>query len=205
MDFVAPIVEGHGEVEAVPALLYRILETEKLACNLRVNPPIRVKASSFLRDEGYFRKYVALAAEKAAQQRGAVLVLLDCEDACPAELGPDLLRRAKSVRDDVVVLVALAYREYETWFVAAAESLRGLQGLSQDSEAPRCPEKIRDAKGWLGERMRFGYDPLMHQRDFTKRFDLQKARANHSFNRLYKRLTELLRAAKDASRQISGP
>lgn len=195
MLFVAPIVEGHGEVEAVPALLHRIADSVRWAGGLRVNPPIRVKSGSFLQDESYFRKQVALAAAKAAQWGGAVLILLDCEDDCPAELGPNLLQRAKAVRDDVVILVALAYREYETWFVTAAKSLRGLHGLPDDLEAPQSPEKIRDAKGWLGARMTFGYDPVMHQLDFTRRFNLEEARSNASFHRFYQRVAELLKTA----------
>ena len=37
--------------------------------------------------------------------------------------------RAAAVRGDVTITVALAYREYETWFLAAANSLRGVGGL----------------------------------------------------------------------------
>jgi len=192
MQFVAPIVEGHGEVEAVPALLHRIAASAGVARDLRVNPPIRVKSRSFLQDDGYFRKQVALAAAKAAQSGGAVLILLDCEDECPATLGPDLPRRARAVRDDVAIIVALAYREYETWFVTAASSLRGLHGLPHDLVSPELPEKIRDAKGWLGARMTFGYDPVIHQLEFTRRFDLDQAMRNPSFHRFYRRIRELL-------------
>ena len=95
MRYVAPIVEGHGEVEALPALLHRIATLAAVEGTLRVNPPIRVKSGSFLHDHDYFSKQIALAAAKAAQGGGAVLILLDCEDDCPATLGPDLLRRAQ--------------------------------------------------------------------------------------------------------------
>ena len=124
MPFVAPIVEGHGEVEAVPALLHRIARRASFQGLLRVNPPIRVKQGSFVNDDEYFRNQVRLAAAKAAQENGSVLILLDCDDDCPARLGPELLRRAKEGRSDVDMFVALAYREFETWFIAAAHSLR---------------------------------------------------------------------------------
>jgi len=183
MPYIAPIVEGHGEVEAVPALLHRIAILAGVEGTLRVNAPIRVKAGSFLRDHDYFRKQVALAAAKAAQGGGVVLILLDCEDDCPATLGPDLLRRAKAVRGDVAVIVALAYREYETWFITAVRSLRGVRGLPHDLDPPPAPESIRDAKGWLGKHMAFGYDPVIHQLEFSRKLDLEQARANSSFNR----------------------
>jgi hypothetical protein len=95
---MASVVEGHGEVEALPALIRRIAESIGFAGDLRVNPPIRVKSGSFLNDEDYFRKYVALAAGKAVANGGSLLILLDCEDDCPGTLGPALLRRAQAVR-----------------------------------------------------------------------------------------------------------
>ena len=191
MLYLVPIVEGHGEVEALPALLYRIACVEAFQGLLRVNSPIRVKSGSFLNVPDYFRKYVTLAAAKAAQKDGSVLILLDCEDNCPGTLGPNLVQRALSVRADVDILVVLAYREYETWFMAAALSLRGLRGLPHDLDPPPAPDAIRDAKGWLGSRMEERYDPITHQLEFTRAFDLTQARSNQSFNRFYHRIRSL--------------
>ena len=192
MQYVAPIVEGHGEVEAFPALLHRIAVAISGQGTLRVNAPVRVKSGSFLNDHAYFHKQVALAGAKAAQERGAVLILLDCEDDCPATLGPDLAQRAQQVRPDVPILVALAYREYETWFITAARSLQGVRGLPNDLEPPDHPQAIRDAKGWLGSRMNAGYDPVIHQLAFSRKMDLDQARANPSFNHLYEHIRTLL-------------
>jgi hypothetical protein len=192
MPYIAPIVEGHGECEALPALLHRIANRVSGGL-LRVNAPLRVKAGSFLRDDDYFRQHVMLAAAKAAQEGGSVLIVLDCEDQCPGKLGPDVLQRAKAVRADINVVVALAYREYETWFLTAARSLRGLHSLPPDLDPPKDPETIRDAKGWLSERMAHGYDPVVHQLAFSRQFDLDAARANASFERFYRRISELLK------------
>lgn len=123
--FFSPIVEGHGEIEALPLLIRRIFAEFSPQVVPVINPPIRVKAGSFVNDHEYFHRYVRLAAAKAAHGGGEVLILLDCEDDCPATLGPSLLARAKSVRSDVPTTVVLAHCEYETWFLAAAESLRG--------------------------------------------------------------------------------
>ncbi len=183
--YLASIVEGHGKVEALPALIRRIADAVGYAGHLQINSPIPVKSRSFINDHDYFRKYVAPAAEKAAARNGSVLILLDCEDYCPAILGPTLLGRAQTVRENVDMFVALAYREFETWFVSATPSLRGWRGLPQSLEAPRDAEKIRNAKGWLGVRMDGPYDPLIHQLEFTRAFDLKLACANQSFDRLY--------------------
>ena len=159
-----------------------------------MNQPIRVKSGSFLNDENYFRKQVMLAGAKAAQEGGSILILLDCEDDCPANLGPDLLQRARTVRADVNTLVVLAYREFETWFIAAARSLRGQCGLPDDLDPPQDAEGIRNAKGWLGARMNVAYDPITHQIEFVRAFNLEEARSNRSFNRFCTRIKEFLDA-----------
>jgi hypothetical protein len=135
---------------------------------------------------------VTLAAAKAIQNDGGVLILLDCEDNCPAQFGPDLLNRARDVRADAHFIVALAYREYETWFVTAARSLRGRRGLPSDLEPPPNPEAIRNAKGWLGRLMEQNYDPVAHQLEFTRLIDFDEARGNPSFDRLYQRVSDFL-------------
>ncbi len=191
MVFVVPIVEGSGEIDALPALLHRIRIARQVQSQLDVNPPIRVKSGSFLNDPPYFERYLQLAAAKAAQRQGSILILLDCEDSCPAELGPKLLRDATALRPDVPSFVALAWREYETWFLAAARSLRGLDGLPADLVPPANPEHFRDAKGWLGDRMPGRYDPIRHQSRFSKRMDLDAARTAQSFDRLYRYMIRL--------------
>lgn len=65
MAFIAPIVEGHGEIDALPALLHRIQLAVAPATSLQVNPPIRVKSSSFINNDSEFRRYVRLASAKA--------------------------------------------------------------------------------------------------------------------------------------------
>jgi len=96
----------------LPALIHRIARVAALEGRLLVSPPVRVKSGFFLNDEDYFRKQIALASAKAAQEDGTVLILLDCEDDCPGTLGPDLLRRAQAVRADIEIIVALAHREF---------------------------------------------------------------------------------------------
>jgi Domain of unknown function (DUF4276) len=191
--FIAPIVEGHGELQAIKRLLGRIARDAAPYSTLRVNEPIRVKSGSFVNDMEYRNRYVSLAAAKARQQtRGHVLIVLDCEDDCPAELGPRLLRDAEQIAADVPMVVALAYREYETWFLAAAASLADIEGLPVTLTPPPDPEKIRDAKGWLGRQMPHGYDPISHQLPLTNAFDLSAARSIASFDRLYRKIFGLM-------------
>ena len=190
--FVAPIVEGHGEVQAVPILLRRILSEKRADAFLRVNPPLRIKTGSFFRDTAYFAKHIELAARKARpHSRGSVLILLDCEDDCPANIGPELLAKASAIRADIPMTVALAYREYETWFLAAAHSLRGKCGLPVDLNPPEEPESVRDAKGWLGARMPSRYNEPNDQPILSESFSLDEAATVPSFARLRRKLQEL--------------
>ena len=63
---IVPIVEGHGEVEAVPLLLRRISTALRPELVPVINPPTRIKASSFLSDEAYFQKYIKQASRNSS-------------------------------------------------------------------------------------------------------------------------------------------
>lgn len=189
---IASIVEGHGECEAVPILVRRIASALDPALAPEVRPVIRVPASRLLR-QGEIERTVELAARKNAGQ-GGILVLLDCDDACPAQDGPALLQRAVKARPDVPVSVVLAKREFEAWFLAAAESLRGHRGLSAQLVGPPDPEAIRGAKEWLEKRMSRGqsYAESSDQPALTALFDLNLARRADSFDKCYREVVGLL-------------
>jgi hypothetical protein len=76
MLYFAPIVEGHGEVAALPALLHRIAADAGFPQRIQVNTPIRVVSGSFVNDDNQFRRHVTLAAEKAKARSGSVLIVI---------------------------------------------------------------------------------------------------------------------------------
>jgi hypothetical protein len=195
MKLIVPIVEGYGEVHSVPVLLHRIAVDIGHDGLVTINPPLRIKAGQLTTNDDALRKFLGVAAHKAKEARGLVLLLLDCDDGCPAEVGPDLLRRSQALRPDVRLLVALAHREFESWFLAAAPSLSGRAGLPDRLEAPDDPEAIRDAKGWIDLQLRQlgGYKVRTHQTALTREMDLRLARRSRSFGRLYDRISSFLR------------
>jgi hypothetical protein len=180
------IVEGHGEIEAVPILVRRI--TQEVYPNLVVQliPPVRVPKSRLIKQRELERTVEFVA--RGVGQQGGILILLDSDDECPATLGPGLLARARQVRADLPIRVILAKREFEAWFLASAESLRGRRGLADDLESPPNPESIRGAKEWLTARMSEGrrYVETLDQPALTASFDLQRARAAASFDKLFR-------------------
>lgn len=185
---LACIVEGHGDVGAVPILLRRIAAELAPAETLAIPHPIRIPRNRLIR-QGELERAVELAARQVRQSGspGGVLILFDSDDDCPARLGPALLARARLVRDDIPLSVVLAKREFESWFLAAATSL-----LGEQVTAPGDPEEIRGAKEWLAARMKGKYVETLDQSRFAAGVNLLHARRSHSFDRLYRVLSRLL-------------
>jgi len=186
---LACVVEGHGEVQAVPVLIRRVAQVLDPALALQIIPPIRTPRSRLVKPRELERA-VELAARKLGG-RGAILVLLDADDDCPKQLGPQLLKRAISTRRDLPIAVVLAKREYEAWFLAAAESLRGQRGLPEDLSSPLDPERIRGAKEWLRDKGMI-YSETVDQPALTQRFDLELARRADSFDKCYREISRLI-------------
>jgi hypothetical protein len=94
----------------------------------------------------------------------------------------------------VPIAVVLAKREYEAWFLAAAESLRGKRGLPDDLQPPDDPEAIQGAKEWLRARMPTDrkYGAVLDQPALTALFDMDAARRLGSFDKCYREIVRLL-------------
>lgn len=184
---IASIVEGDGEVAALPVLLRRLNEWRPGTAYAHALPPIRVRRDRFLNRDEEFRKQLLLAAAKCGEQ-GWILVLLDADDDCPVTLAADVYQRAQQHVPHRRLSVVLAKREYEAWFVAAARSLDGHRGFRCPDEMPVDAEIPRDAKGWMRQSMASGtYKEMLDQPAFTAQFDLQQAFDNsRSFRKLCK-------------------
>ena len=193
---ISPIVEGHGEVAAVPLLIRRIADETGLLLNLTVTKPLRVHADQ-LRRPGELERHIDNRTRRYGRSV-KVIILLDCdwEGCCPKLAGPDLLERARKHAPDVTISVVLAHHEFENWFIASADSLRGDKGLQQAPEVDD-PESIRGAKEWLRHNM-----PLLHpyaetddQPAFSQALDLSRARRAPSFDKFYREVVSLLQSS----------
>lgn len=183
------IVQGHGEVLALPPLLRRIGQWIQPENFVDVPTPIRVQKDRFLNRQDEFSRHLLLARSKAGEV-GHVLVLLDADDDCPKSKGAELLARARAIVPDRTLSVVLANREFEAWFIAAAESLNGVRGfalragdLAVNAEAPR------DAKGWMSARMPSGYGETVDQPAMAACLDVAQAhQRSRSFRKLCKEI-----------------
>lgn len=195
MSAVACIVEGHGEVQAMPVLLRRLLERRE-AYGVRLSVPIRVARDRFLRRDDELSRMIALAALNAGPG-GLVLVVLDADDDCPVALAADVLQRARPYLREASCQVVIANREFESWLLAGASSLSGKRGLPEPLEPPSDCEAIRDVRGWLADKVSSHcggtYSPVADQAALTAVLDIEAAvQASRSLRKLDKTVEEFV-------------
>ena len=186
-------------MEAVPVLIRRIGSEVSPHAPPTVLRPIQVHRQKVLK-VGELERHVRLAARRALAgagegDGGRILILLDANGDCPAEIGPRILRRARAAGAGCRIEAVLARCEYEAWLIAAAESIAGARGILPDTSAPEDPESIRGAKEWLRGRMRgpHRYRPTADQAALTARFDMALARERSpSFDKMWRATTVLL-------------
>ena len=191
---IASIVEGKGEVAAVPILLRRIAAQASPDVFVDALPPIRI-ARYRISKKGELERVVEFAARKRGQGPGGILILLDADRQCPKEVADEMLRRAQAARVDHQIRVVLAKEEYEAWFIAAVRSIAGRRGIDEATTPPAEPESIRGAKEWLGRCMRpnRAYNPTRDQPALTAIFDMDAARRSaRSFDKLWRDVDALL-------------
>src|SRR5436305_12240010 len=114
---LAYIVEGDGDLQAVPIAIRKIVQEINPGLGLKIHP-LRVPRNKLVKP-GELERSIELAARRAGSG-GAILVVLDSDDDCPAALGPELLARARKIRSDLPISVVLAKREFEAWCLASA-------------------------------------------------------------------------------------
>lgn len=180
---IQPIVEGYGEVAAVPILLRR-LRDECQAFGVEVNRPIRATRSQLVREDTLKQRIkLALLQEYC----GAILVIFDADDDCPKELAPVIQAWANEESGQIPSAVVMADREYEAWFLASIESIRGRRGIRNDAVSFLTPEVPRAAKHALEECMIEGahYSETVDQPALTAMFEMDQAYArSRSFRHL---------------------
>ncbi len=198
---LASVVEGHGEMTAVPELLRRLVYA-RAAFSVNVLPPIRCLKNKIVRcrrgaeeiDSSELERAIRLAARRLpSPDRGAILILIDADTSCPASVGSAIRELAMAVCPTVPIGVVLPKHEYEAWLLAAVDSLGNY--LSPSAVPVRDPEAVQDPKRRLSELMPHGrsYRETVDQVRFSSIFDLEQARTCRSFRKLESEVDRLLR------------
>ena len=208
------IVEGEGEMNAVPALVKKWLSHRNFRNFLVECPSVcsygcgRLKAahdSSQQMGIEYFVKNALL------RKPSAILVILDADDECikrdkngAEKLGPELQRRAAKVADGVPVGVVIANRMYESWFMANVFKIRQKGYFPNDAILPGQPiDSLAGHKtrigSWLKSARGRKYDPKIDMKELTAEIAFTKAARNRSqsFDKLVRELEKLARAARN--------
>ncbi len=178
---VAAIVEGHGDVVAVPHLIRR------LAPSLRVERPVRMPRTRLLQPV-HLRRAAAIAASNVTGH-GALLLVLDADEDCAATLAPRLAGDLVAAAPSLVCRVALAVREFEAWAVAGDAAF-------DVTDADRAG----NLKGML--RARHGvYKESVDQVRRIADCDVELAAArSRSFRHFQKAIAEIAQAAEGSGR-----
>ena len=190
---IAPIVEGYGEEDAIRPLITNIIVSSEGTIYPRIVSPYRLPWGSIVNRPDELERAARIVLREGGPN-SRLLVLLDADECCPALLGPELHHRLASRFPDVPVSVSVADWEYESWFVASAESIANHVGGSLEFEVPDNIEAIQDAKGWLERNILNGrYRETRDQASFSSAIDVPRARQrSHSFNRFCLELERLL-------------
>lgn len=178
---LATIVEGDGEVRALPVLIRRLRPLWQVPNPIRLP---RTKAIDRATDQprpDVLARYLAIARARVQEHggRGAVLLLNDSDDSCAATLGPRLRQQAESSLAGLRCQAVLACREFEAWFLAA-----GIVDWTGDPESPR------DAKGIVARALGY-YSPTADQARLAASMDLDRAAGARSFRHLLTALDRL--------------
>jgi hypothetical protein len=194
---IVPIVEGQGDALAVPVLLRRLLASLEVF-GPTVGTAIRHPRSKLVQENG-LREAVRLAGYRPGAE--AMLILFDADDDCARDIVPSLTHWAASEIGYLPIAVVLARREYESWLLAALESLRGVRRIAADAVCAGDPEASRGAKGVLNSHFprKDPYKETTDQVALTAKFNLaQTYRRCSSFRKLVKELCRVLDATGHA-------
>lgn len=210
---IVPIVEGYGEVRAVPILIQRWLRHRNYDRNVEVDVrgPVRASGVGALKvphdqsKELGIEHYIEIA---SFRKPDVILVILDADEDCPKTLGLSLLARAReSVPQGYPIGIVVANREYEAWFLAAFPSLRfrsslrdsGFQLTRQSLPRGMHVESIADCKRVVANLLGINkYEPNIHQPRLTALLPFAPTviRRARSFRKLLKELHSLLIQAR---------
>ena len=195
MTTIVPVVEGPGDVAALPELLGRILlerfnRTDVIVAQGKSGV---VTANGRQKLESKLENFLQHAQYKP--ECDAILVLLDTDGECPVELAERLLQRCEQIGLTCPVEIVCAHWTYESWFLASLDTIKGQRGISEAAALSLDAENIQNPKQWLTNQMPHGqaYKETLHQASLSSFIDIEMAYHNsRSFRRLCHALELLL-------------
>ena len=207
---IVPIVEGHGEVTAVPELLTqwfkhrRFYNFEATKLSIRAPKDSMLAPFDLVRENG-IELYVRRA---AARRPDGIIVMLDSDDECrkrvgrpPEEqLGPELLQRAVNEVGHIPIGVVVADREFEAWYLAAHMRFKTQGHFDPEVRFPVDFdfEQPRDCKGYVSKFIGWKYSETADQKELAKHIGFGSYMGRHcrSFAKLMRDLERVTQNAR---------
>jgi Domain of unknown function (DUF4276) len=192
MTRVLPIVEGHGELAAVPLLLRRLLDRQGRN-DVVVDRAQRRGEWPIAKRE--FDRYYRAALNEC--QKIIWILDYDCNECVDFQVDAAwAISRARELDDRGTLAMCFVVMEFESLFLWEERPLRHVfPNMKRDARLPDDPEGVRDAKGCISAMLPTGYmyKPTTHQARLTAVVDLELlASRSRSFQRLESGLRSLL-------------
>jgi len=188
---IQSIVEGDGEVSAFPILLQRLVN--ELSCHEAIGYTPFLEKRTQITKEDKFKRAVQIAGSKA--DTSALVVLFDSDGVCARDHIPQMLLWGHEVAPHLPLAIVMAQCEYEAWFLAAIESLRGERRIEVTASYELDPDKKKSPKSVIDHFMPRdkSYSPTADQPALSAKFHLGQAfRNSFSFRKLVKEVHRLL-------------
>jgi Domain of unknown function (DUF4276) len=195
------IVEGAGDVAAIPLLIRKVLyEHGIFHVQTAPRPKTNVEIGK-LRQPGQLERYIEFCNRDAGD---SIVIAIDSDDHCPVAVGLEFATRIKRTGLRKPASVCLFNREYESIFLPSIDRIVGAYPDFKwsNTAVAQQPEAIRDVKGTISKMMSAdrAYKPTRDQARFTDAIDLAVTRAaSRSFRHFEKSLLWLV-----AQRPLSG-
>ena len=202
MPKIVPIVEGDGEVTAVPVLLRKIL-WQLPRYDIEVARPKNANGRGNLTKKGGIEKFIRYSWKE--RDSGAILVLIDADTECPLALAQDLTRRVQTIGILLPVVIVVAKRMYESWFLASISTIAGHLDLPDNLLPPPNIEDVPNPKAWIEGHFPMGraYKETQDQEAMTNLMSIDLATAAPSFQRMLNAINEALEAIDNGERLVT--
>lgn len=196
------VVEGDGEREAMPALVYRL--RDHLGLDLPYHAADRHGWKKLILTERQVVGVCELARGTADCE--ALLLTRDADNDqvdpdCPKFKAPEAAGWVRGLNLPFPVALVLFYKEYETLFMAGAEGMAGREvrdrrgtpvaTVPATATSHPSPEYQRNAKDWVRSNLLGGYKPSVFQLPLTRLLDPEAMEASGLSS--YRRLVSALR------------
>ena len=202
MPEIVPIVEGDGEVTAVPSLLRKILLRAQ-RYDIQVARPKNANGRGNLTKVGGLEKFVKYSWKE--RDCGAILILIDAENECAELVARDFSNRVEAMGIVFPVVIVVAKRMYETWIVASIATIAGHLDLPAGLTPPLDVRRVSNPKAWIDRHFPRGraYKETQDQEAMTHLMDLDLASSTRSFQRLIHAVQQALDAMDAGSRVVT--